>query len=253
MQKEFPVVEYVVYRETDQNWHINTRTIHNHELVFIVSGVGEISINQKKYTVKENDLVYFYPGLKHSLSVTQEPYMCFYGVHFSLSQQHQKLKLPELSNFQRQTLITSLLYKLNKAWKEQGYFSSWKSDLILSEIILNIYEDIQNQASPSNFNKITEVINYMHQNAHRPLSLEELCKLAGMGKTYFIKNFKQVTGCTPIDYSIRLRLQSSKAYLAEGGLNIKTVAKLCGFEDEFYYSKQFKKHFGIPPCKFIES
>jgi len=50
----------------------------------------------------------------------------------------------------------------------------------------------------------------------------------------------------PIDYLIQYRLTVAYKLLEEGN-SVKNVSALIGYNDEFYFSRLFKKKFGLPP------
>lgn len=250
MQKFFPTVEYVVDRQTYDGWRIPERTIHNYELVFIVNGQCSVTIENVEHIVKANDIIYFYPGKKHSLTALNSPYVRFFGVHFSFSNEKEKLNLPDVFAIQNTTKLFTLLGELEKTWTGKDYLFEWKQDLLLGQIIHTVYERLHQELSPAISQKINAAIDYIHKNPYKIHSIESLCTLTGMKKSYFISNFKNLTGLTPIKYCINLKLEHSKNLLVNTNSSINEIATHCGFADEFYYSRMFKQLTGVPPSEF---
>lgn len=79
---------------------------------------------------------------------------------------------------------------------------------------------------------------------------EELAKICGVGIKRFRELFKQLYKTTPAQYAIDLRLNESIKLLTDGNLSIQTIAETVGFSDAYYFSKLFKKRFGVSPKKF---
>jgi AraC-like DNA-binding protein len=79
------------------------------------------------------------------------------------------------------------------------------------------------------------------------LDMEKLARELPMGYSAFRKAFKRITGESPNQYHLNLRLERAKNLLATTVLNISEIADQTGFESVFYFSKLFKKKNGISP------
>jgi transcriptional regulator GlxA family with amidase domain len=71
-----------------------------------------------------------------------------------------------------------------------------------------------------------------------------------MGYSAFRKAFKRITGESPNQYHLNLRLERAKSLLTTTVLNINEIAYQTGFESAFYFSKLFKKKNGVSPNAF---
>lgn len=94
-------LDYLVRRATFCGWQIAPRRISNYELVYVLRGQGDICLGSRQFTVRTGDLVCFCPGVLHSLSVARQPCMEFYGVHFTLPSDVDRLPLPEVAKSNR--------------------------------------------------------------------------------------------------------------------------------------------------------
>ena len=93
-------LDYLVRRATFCGWQIAPRRISNYELVYVLRGQGDICLGNRQFTVRTGDLVCFCPGVLHSLSVARQPCMEFYGVHFTLPSDVDRLQLPEFAKIE---------------------------------------------------------------------------------------------------------------------------------------------------------
>ncbi|MBU0715982.1 MAG: helix-turn-helix transcriptional regulator [Verrucomicrobia bacterium] len=59
--------------------------------------------------------------------------------------------------------------------------------------------------------------------------------------------FKQITGLTPIDFVRNARIRHAQELLITTGDQVKSIAGQCGYEDEFLFSKNFKRCCGFSP------
>lgn len=86
-----------------------------------------------------------------------------------------------------------------------------------------------------------------------PLSIEQVCRKLGLSRSYFTRIFKQAFGVPPLRYYLKLRLDNAKHLLEDGNVKVKDVAATLGFEDELYFSRLFKKWYGVSPSQCAAS
>ena len=81
-------------------------------------------------------------------------------------------------------------------------------------------------------------------------SLSEALRNIPMAGTYFMKLFKKETGHTPHSYLQKKRLERARQLMASvnpNSLRIKDIARMSGFDDQYYFSRVFKTHTGVTP------
>jgi len=69
----------------------------------------------------------------------------------------------------------------------------------------------------------------------------------------FQRRFRKATGQSPHAYRLRHRVAEARRLLAETDLPIKQVAEKLGYNDIFYFTRQFKQIVGVPPAAFRQS
>jgi two-component system response regulator YesN len=95
---------------------------------------------------------------------------------------------------------------------------------------------------------------YLQENYRQPYSLERLAASFGCKPAYLLRLYRKVTGRTPTQDLIRLRVEKAKRLLAgHPQLEIKQVAAAVGYEDALYFSRLFKKETGLNPSAFRDS
>lgn len=98
--------------------------------------------------------------------------------------------------------------------------------------------------------RFNNTLKYINEHLYQKITLEELSDIASLEKKYFCTLFKNTFGITPLDYVNSQKLKHSMTYLLDDSYTIKEVAYKVLFNDEFYYSRLFKKKFGISPSEF---
>jgi len=86
------------------------------------------------------------------------------------------------------------------------------------------------------------------------VSVSGMAAEAGLSRAYFSRRFKGEYGVSPAEFLMKLRLNSAIRMLQlESGLSIKEISVRCGFNDESYFCKVFRRHYGISPEKFRQA
>ncbi|NDV57550.1 hybrid sensor histidine kinase/response regulator transcription factor [Bacteroides sp. 519] len=75
-------------------------------------------------------------------------------------------------------------------------------------------------------------------------------KELGVGRTRLFSQIKNITGMTPNDYLLQMKLNKCLVLLSENGLTIGEIAYQLGFSSPAYFSKCFKNHYGITPADY---
>ena len=93
------------------------------------------------------------------------------------------------------------------------------------------------------------VIDYIHANLDRALSLSELAELVELSPRHFFRLFSSTFGTTPHRYIIEERISVAKQLIAKGRLLTEIAAKL-GFAHQSHFADVFRKVTGVPPGQF---
>ncbi len=100
--------------------------------------------------------------------------------------------------------------------------------------------------------RVCKVILYIEQNYNTDLTLEELSKVASFSKYHFHRIFKSIVNENLSDYIRRVILQSTTLKF-KTNQKITQIALTSGYETNAFFSKAFKKHFGVTPKEFSQN
>ncbi|MCT4605469.1 MAG: response regulator [Marinisporobacter sp.] len=115
----------------------------------------------------------------------------------------------------------------------------------LFQEIKNYMEDHENKNSQI----IQSVKEYILQNYHLDLKLEDLSYQFAISSYYLSKLFKQETGSNFIEFLTEIRIETAKKMLLEN-IPIKEIYKKIGYSDPNYFSRVFKKITGVSPRNY---
>ena len=97
---------------------------------------------------------------------------------------------------------------------------------------------------------ITHAIRYLSAHYSEPVTLAQTAKSAGVHPSYLSSLFRKITGLTFKDYLNNIRIEHALELLKNTDYPIMEIAISCGFNDQSYFSKVFKKQTGMTPRQF---
>lgn len=99
-------------------------------------------------------------------------------------------------------------------------------------------------------NTIRKAMSYMRLNCERNLTLGEVADYVGYSHTHFSKVFKEEMGCGFRTYLNQTRVEKSKVLLLADSAPMSEICSACGFEDQSYFCKVFKRLVGVTPDRY---
>lgn len=101
------------------------------------------------------------------------------------------------------------------------------------------------------FQIATLLKDFIVKNYSEDINLNLIADNMNYSPSYLTKIFCQVYDCTPSRYLINLRMShAQRLLLHEPGLSIKQIGEMCGYHDQGYFSRIFKKYTGKSPLEF---
>jgi len=114
------------------------------------------------------------------------------------------------------------------------------------------YSDIDTPHSKQLFT-VGKTIDYLEKNFSNEITLSFLARRVKMPESTFARIFKKMTGCSPIDYLIKLRIEKAVETMEnDPNLSVTDVAMTTGFWNSSYFTRKFKKITGITPMAFLK-
>jgi AraC-like DNA-binding protein len=75
----------------------------------------------------------------------------------------------------------------------------------------------------------------------------------GMAQSTLRRRFRQATGMPPHEFVLNARVAQARQLLGETDLPIKSIAQKLGYRDVYFFSRQFRRHAGVPPALYRKS
>jgi AraC-like DNA-binding protein len=127
-----------------------------------------------------------------------------------------------------------------------------RASAIAYEAAMALYDDVFRSHSLSvDPSSMQRVIDHIRSNLERALPVEELASVSGLSRAHFSRVFTESEGLPPAEFVLQQRMQRAAKLLTSAALlPVKEVAIITGFDDANYFSKVFRRIFGITPTEF---
>lgn len=174
----------------------------------------------------------------------------------------------EPTESEAQFLFMDILSALNRAWKEhniditklneladmrkrlQDFNSIQEAESWFAELIKKAFQVKDSFAVSPNSAYVSQAISYIHRHYSDDISLSTVAAAIGISSSYLSKQFKEDLGLGFADYLCNYRIEKAMALLIETDASNKNVAQMCGFSDDAYFSRVFKRTAGITPKEY---
>ena len=91
---------------------------------------------------------------------------------------------------------------------------------------------------------------YFREHYNEPLVIDEYAKKCNQSPSTLLRSFKKHTGETPLQFLIKLRLDTAKNLLKSTTCTVNEISEMVGYDNPLYFSRLFSKHVGISPQKY---
>lgn len=244
-------LDYLVRRATFCGWQIAPRRISNYELVYVLRGQGDICLGSPAvYGPNRGSCVLLSRR-------TAQSFRCAAALPWSSTESISRCRrawtafrcprLPKSNRPAGWSLCSNLC--LRSTSKKHIFINGGKI-FCSSRSYAKYSSCTHGENAPAELIRIKKVLEHIHEDPARPFTLEDLTARSGVKKTLFLQSFRRMTGTTPKQYILGLRLEYARDLLLETDVPVAQVAERCGFSDSFYFSRCFKNHFSTSPRQY---
>ena len=101
--------------------------------------------------------------------------------------------------------------------------------------------------------RTAKAIAWIRENYAKPLRVEDLAEIAGMGVSTLHHHFRVLTAMSPLQYQKQLRLQAARGRMLIDGLDAASAAFEVGYESASQFNREYSRLFGQPPMRDIRT
>jgi AraC-like DNA-binding protein/mannose-6-phosphate isomerase-like protein (cupin superfamily) len=224
------------------DWHPRRHAHAAGETLIVVHGAIHVALDDATVTLTTGDVMYYPAGLHHREYVDGGQVADLFCVNY----------LPSTHDHASATLMT---HDRNGRLR---LLAQWLFDIVTSEpdieqALLNNYASILHgemlhQASDRAMSPMVLASRtYFREHLDQPLTVDDVARHVGMSRSHFTRRYKQLTGVTPWDDLLRLRVEATRNLLITTQLPLRAIAAMVGFSDEYHLSRVFRRYQLVAP------
>jgi transcriptional regulator GlxA family with amidase domain len=101
--------------------------------------------------------------------------------------------------------------------------------------------------------RTAKAVAWIQTNFAKPLRVEDLAEIAGMGVSTLHHHFRVLTAMSPLQYQKQVRLQAARGRMLIDGLDAASAAFEVGYESASQFNREYGRLFGQPPMRDIRT
>ena len=157
-----------------------------------------------------------------------------------------EISFPALENDKMVNLYLELEEYISNSRTYEELFTS------LSFLFEQVYEksvlNTQNLAAPEKL--VEEIQQYIQLNFSQEININDIAGHFSITPAYLSRLFKKYSNTKPIEYLMNCRINLACKYFQESALSVREVAELCGYANQYYFSKVFKQVTSYSPSEY---
>ncbi len=251
------------------------------EIVYIESGEAVAMADDRDVPLFPGDVIFHKPGEVHSIksangTTAKAFFICFHSTNKS-AKIFESLKI-SLENEQKQMIYrlydeARKIYLNRKKYYHSVIFSSSALSpdaptgaqqlfkIHLEEFLISVIQLVEKRANVITYESKEELEGLIYQKmlekisaaVYSSISVEDILGEFNYGKTYLSQLFKKHCGLSIMQYYNSLKIKEAKKLIKEGKLTMAKISEKLGFNNQYYFSRVFKKVEGVSPTEYKES
>lgn len=261
-------IHWVLAKPALPGWEDIRRTVSGHTFYYIHSGRGVFRRADEVIEVGEGMVVYMWPGLSlHMKSSHDQPIhmtmLLFDCVSLQLAddgwrgpEEIKQLQLPFILPLkgERMRKIAMLFEEAEREWVPGDLLREARAKAIWSQLVLELHEAAEAGVEEEGVPNLTLALQTFKERLEAgfatDIRIDDLAREIGFSPAYVRRTFRAKFGCSPKQYLDQLRNEHALRRLRFTSDTVTDIAKACGYQDVYQFSKAFKKHNGISPSEY---
>lgn len=240
--------------------HAMSRKNHpDHILIYCTAGAGTLTFDGKKTAISSGDIIYLPRGSTHHYQADKTNPWTIYWLHFDGALADAFCKHLNLTEQYCNIGVQSRVIRVFDGVAALRHSSHNVAEFIQGghqvQALLSYIALLVRQRQPYTGKSLDweSIRALMQEHIHGQLDLDTLAEKAQLSKYHFAKKFKALTGESPIQYFINMKMQRACYLLDSNPRPIKQIAAELGYLDAYYFSRLFKKTIGMAPENYRQA
>jgi AraC-like DNA-binding protein len=224
-----------------------------------VSGAGEVTYRGMTRRMERGDMIFVSSAIPARVnSMTDDWHFCFVNIAGDYCEQYERLWNEgglEIIRPQDPThylgLVDRISAELKKPYLAGELTVNALVTVLLTDALVERYDSGESDRRGSLYPTwVQEAAAILSERCSEEIRVSDLAARFYMEQNSFIRRFKRYTGKTPKEYQIVCRMERATALLSDSDLSMSEIAARCGFASHSFFSKTFKRLYGVTPTEY---
>lgn len=224
---------------------------YDYSLMYVHEGSLSLNTPLIDVTLRKGEIIIIPPYTTIAKSSPRGENVHYLWLHFTGSKAEELLKNV---NFEANKVYNiGVHYIFSNYWKNlyrECIINDEHSIEAIATILTSVFYDLARYTKKQFTSYSLKTIRYIHENLSQDYDLKKLADIENLSKSRYRALFMEITGTSPINYIIDLRINTAADLLTNSSLSISNISKYVGYEDPYYFSRLFKSRIGISPAAY---
>ena len=280
---EIPKIYTIHYFEYHKDFTFAGESHDFWELMYVDRGEITATADDKKFILKQSQLVIYAPGEFHSIHANNitAPNTIIVSFECHSECMHYLKEQIFYINEYMHSMLAGIIREAKKAYSNnlsdpeyQKLFKNKKKpvgtdgfaaeqmiscylQLLLIELLRNGKYSRRSKNSTFQNNELTNkfeiILEWIDKHIDKKFTISDLCAECLTNKGTLENIFKRNTGMSVIEFCRKRKIDFAKNYLREDALNITQISEKLGFSSVHYFTRTFKKIENMTPTEYAKS
>lgn len=243
---------YYCGRRVGTNNHEYGPEIRNHYIFVLVNKGSAVLLKEQEITFASHDLLVMHPNEKIHYKALEPWSITWLGLYGeAVEELVKKLGITRdnpIIHISLYNAVGEIMNKICDISKKQVAFSKFTIISLIYEFFSLLIQNSNSNCVEDDY--ITSAIRMFDYNYASAITVDQVANRLTLNTAYFSRVFSERMGISPKQYLLNKRIERAKELLIKTNASIFEIANSVGYDNQFYFSRLFKKHVKVPPLEY---
>ena len=237
------------------DYKIERKSFHYYAVEFVFSGKFKLELGGKSYELSPGSVFAYTPRTYHKIEVQKAGSHVKYFADFSGK---NSIKILRDAGLDKGPLSVTDLNKCMEIFelmvdcvhydpKDAKNISVKLLEILALFIRQNSRKHLKNDGAYDIYSRCRNLIVREYESLSK---IEDVAAKCAVSSAYLSRLFKKYSEENPYKFLTRLKMNKAASMLLNGNASVKECSACVGFDDQYHFSKAFKKFYGVSPSEF---
>lgn len=242
------------FHRCEPGWQWSPPPLPDYDLWWVLEGRGQITLNGQSIEIKPGRCFILRPGTELRATQDLAYRLLVFAVHFDPYDPASLAPFPFEGQFVQDREFLEIMARHCENFFQRGDSAArMQSASLVQQILLKLWDELEHPQLSAADRSIGQLMQTIRLEPGQPWNVAEMARQAGLSRSQFTRRFQRVAGMPPNAFVIQSRLDRSKQLLLETDMSLASIAEALGYQDIYFFSRQFKAVTGLAPSHLRNS